>query len=192
MGGLGHQHVLQICCRSSLPFQGGCSRSQLRSRLPDGDRMSSGSVAYSRWVQAPCRHSLNLQRGQHAGAGLGTEPHDPSGGQHDAVRCWLGPGSNDLLRCGSSSVHTTFAMRNLLLLAKNPSGDARCCLASAKLGKHTFYPAYNAPPPLLWLSATVGWVGALFFFAIFFSPFFVAVVFFTMKVAKLVTHSGRL
>ena len=27
-----------------------------------GGCMSSGSVAYSRWVQAPCRHSLNLQR----------------------------------------------------------------------------------------------------------------------------------
>ena len=71
----------------------------------------------------------------------------PSGGQHDAVRCWLGLGSNDPLRCGSSSVHTTFAMRNLLLLAKIPSGDARCCLASAMFGKHTFYPAYDAPPP---------------------------------------------
>ena len=90
----------KIFCRSSLPFQGGCIRSQLRLRLPDGGRMSSGSVAYSRWVQAPCRHSLNLQRGQHAGAGLGTGPHDPSGGQHDAVRCWLGLGSNDPLRCG--------------------------------------------------------------------------------------------
>ena len=87
----------------------------------------------------------------------------PSGGQHDAVRCWLGPHSNAPLRCGSSSVHTTFAMRNLLLLAKNPSGDARCCLASAKFGKHTFYPAYNAPPPLLWPGATVGRVGALNF-----------------------------
>ena len=49
----------KIFCRSSLPFQGGCIRSQMRSRLPDGGRMSSGSVAYSRWVQAPCRHSLN-------------------------------------------------------------------------------------------------------------------------------------
>ena len=34
----------KIFCRSSLPFQGGCIRSQLRSRLPDGGRMSSGSV----------------------------------------------------------------------------------------------------------------------------------------------------
>ena len=30
-----------------------------------------------------------LQRGQHAGAGLGTGPHDPSRGQHDTVRCWF-------------------------------------------------------------------------------------------------------
>ena len=72
----------KIFCRSSLPFQGGCIRSQMHSRLPDGGRMSSGSVAYSRWVQAQCRHSLNLQRGQHAGAGLGTWPHDPAVGQH--------------------------------------------------------------------------------------------------------------
>ena len=99
----------KMFCRFS--FQGGCIRSQLRSRLPDGGRMSSGSVVYSRWVQAPCRHSLNLQRGQHAGAGLGTGPHDPSGGQHDAVRCWLGLGSNDPLRCGLNSAHPTFAHR---------------------------------------------------------------------------------
>ena len=98
-----------------------------------------------------------MQRGQHAGAGLGTEPHDPSGGQHDAVRCWLGLGSNDPLRCGSSSAHTTFAMRNLLLLAKNPSGDARCCLASALLGKPTLYLANFVPPPFLWRCH--GWVG---------------------------------
>ena len=97
----------KILCRFS--FQGGCIRSQLHSRLPDGGRMSSGSVAYSRWVQAPCRHSLNLQRGQHAGAGLGTGPHDSSGGQHDAVRCWLGLGSNDPMRCGLNSAHPTFA-----------------------------------------------------------------------------------
>ena len=82
----------------------------------------------------------------------------PSGGQHDAVRCWLGLGSNDPLRCGSSSVHTTFAMRNLLLLAKYPSGDARCCLASALLGKRTFYPAKCVPHPFLWLRCH-GWVG---------------------------------
>ena len=46
----------------------------------------------------------------------------PSGGQHDAARCWLGPGSNDPLGCGSSSAHTTFAMLNLLLFAKIPQG----------------------------------------------------------------------
>ena len=45
-----------IFCRSFI--QGGCIRSPLRSRLPDGGRMSSGSVAYSHWVQALCRHSL--------------------------------------------------------------------------------------------------------------------------------------
>ena len=81
----------KICCRSSLPFQGGCIRSQLRSRLPDGGRMSSGSVVYSRWVQARCRHSLN------------------SFAEGPACRCWvrnwvpdstmpfvaLGPRSND-------------------------------------------------------------------------------------------------
>ena len=84
--------------------------------------MSSGSVAYSRWVQAQCRHSLNLQRGQHAGAGLGTGPNDPAGGEHDAVRCWLGLGSNDPLRCGLNSAHPTLAMRNLLKFAKIPQG----------------------------------------------------------------------
>ena len=85
--------------------------------------MSSGSVAYSRWVQAQCRHSLNLQRGQHACAGLGIGPHDPSGGQHDAVRCWLGLGSNDPLRCGlNSSPSNITAMRNLPQFAEIPQG----------------------------------------------------------------------
>ena len=52
--------VQKIFCRSSLPFQGGCIRSQLHSRPPDGGRMSSGSVVYSHHrVQAQCRHSLN-------------------------------------------------------------------------------------------------------------------------------------
>ena len=96
----------KIFCRSFI--QGGCIRSPLRSRPPDGGRMSSGSVAYSRWVQAQCRHSLDLQRGHHVSAGLGIGPHDPSGGQHDAVRCWLGLGSNAPLRCGSSSAHPPF------------------------------------------------------------------------------------
>ena len=51
-------------CRSSLPFQGGCIRSQLRSRLPDGGRMSSGSaVVYNHWAQAPCRHSRHFAEG---------------------------------------------------------------------------------------------------------------------------------
>ena len=63
-----------------------------------------------------------LQRGQHAAAGLGTGPHDPSVGQHDAVRCWLGLGSNDPLRCGLNSAHPTLAMRNLLKFAKIPQG----------------------------------------------------------------------
>ena len=79
----------KIFCRFS--FQGGCICSQMRSRLPDGGRMSSGSVVYSRWVQARCRHSLN------------------SFAEGPACRCWvrnwvpdstmpfvaLGPRSND-------------------------------------------------------------------------------------------------
>ena len=78
-----------IFCRFS--FQGGCICSQMCSRLPDGGRMSSGSVVYSRWVQARCRHSLN------------------SFAEGPACRCWvrnwvpdstmpfvaLGPRSND-------------------------------------------------------------------------------------------------
>ena len=53
-----------------------------------------------------------LQRGQHAGAGLGTGPHDPSGGQHHAVRCWLGLGSDDPPRRGLNSAHLTFALES--------------------------------------------------------------------------------
>ena len=154
MGVLGHHRFLQafFACR------GGCIGSQPHSRLPHGGRMSSGSaVLYNRWAQAPCRHSPTLlQRGQHAGAGLGTGPHDPSGGQHDAVRCWLGPGSNDPLRCGLNSAHPTFAMRNLLQFAKIPQGmhDAALLL---QLGEPTFYPANCVPPPILWRCH--GWVG---------------------------------
>ena len=59
--------------------------------------------------------------------------------------------------------HTRHAQ--LAVARQNPSEDARCCLASAKFGKPTFYPADNAPPPVLWLGATVGRVGALNFFA---------------------------
>ena len=71
----------------------------------------------------------------------------PSGGQHDAVRCWLGPHSNDPLRCGSSSVHTTFAMRNSLLLAKNPSGmhDAALLLQSSAITRSTLHTMHRLP-----------------------------------------------
>ena len=60
LGGLGHQNLLQafFACR------GGCICSQLRLRLPDGGRMSSGSaVVDNHWAQAPCRHSPTLCRG---------------------------------------------------------------------------------------------------------------------------------
>ena len=89
----------------------------------------------------------------------------PSGGQHDAVRCWLGLGSNDPLRCGSSSVHTTFAMRNLLLLAKIPQRmhDAALRLQSSAISRFTLQTMLCRLP--LWLGATVGWVGAPKFFA---------------------------
>ena len=118
--------------------------------------MSSGSVVYSRWVQAQCRHSLNLQRDQHASAGLGIGPHDPSGGQHDAVRCWLGPRSSDPLRCGLNSAHPTFAMRSLLHLAKSLRG---CTMLPCFCIARKFYPADSVPPAFLWPGATVGWVG---------------------------------
>ena len=78
-----------------------------------------------------------MQRGQHAGAGLGTGPNDPSEGQRDAVRCWLGPGSNDPLRCGLNSAHPTFVPCTTRCNSPNPSGDARCCLASASLARST-------------------------------------------------------
>ena len=85
LGGLGRQNLLQVFVSGRLH----CS--QMRSRLPDGGRMSSGSVVYSRWVQALCRHSLN------------------SFAEGPACRCWvrnwvpvstmpfvaLGPRSND-------------------------------------------------------------------------------------------------
>ena len=63
--------------------------------------------------------------------------------------------------------HTRHAQ--LAVARQNPSEDARCRLASAKFGKPTFYPADNAPPPLLWLGATVGWVGAPTFLQVFIS-----------------------
>ena len=103
-----------------------------------------------------------LQRGQHAAAGLGTGPHDPSGGQHDAVRCWLGFSSNDPLRCGLNSAHPTFAMRNLLQFAKSLRG---CTMLPCFCIARTFYPADSMPPAFLWPGATVGWVGAPKFFA---------------------------
>ena len=125
--------------------------------------MSSGSVAYSRWVQAPCRHSLNLQRGQHAGAGLGTGPHDPSGGQHDAVRCWLGLGSNDPLRCGLNSAHPTFAMRNLLQFAKSLRGCTMLpCFCIARL-THVLPCRFRAASFLVaWCHGWVGWGTKIF------------------------------
>ncbi len=130
----------------------------MRSRLPDGGRMSSGSVVYSRWVQARCRHSLN------------------SFAEGPACRCWvrnwvpdstmpfvaLGPRSNDPLRCGLNSAHPTFAMRNLLQFAKSLRG---CTMLPCFCIARTFYPADSVPPAFLWPGATVGWVGAPKFFA---------------------------
>ena len=99
-----------------------------------------------------------LQRGQHAGAGLGTGPHDPSGGQHDAVRCWLGLGSNDPLRCGLNSAHPTFAMRNLLQFAKSLRGCTMLpCFCIARL-THVLPCRFRAASFLVaWCHGWVGW-----------------------------------
>ena len=46
-----------------------------------------------------------------------------------ACQCWLGPRSDDLLRCGLNSCHYHIcAMRNLLKFARVPQGQARYCL----------------------------------------------------------------
>ena len=99
-----------------------------------------------------------MQRGQHAGAGLGTGPNDPSEGQHDAVRCWLGPGSNDRLRCGLNSAHPTFAMRNLLQFANSLRGCTMLpCFCTAR--QSHVLPCKLGAASLSWFRATVGWVG---------------------------------
>ena len=83
-------------------------------------------------------------------------------GDNDAVRCWVGLGSNDPLRCGLNSAHPTFAMRNLLQFANALRG---CTMLPCFCIARTFYPADSVPPAFLWPGATVGWVGAPKFFA---------------------------
>ena len=89
----------------------------------------------------------------------------PSGGQHDAVRCWLGLGSNDPLRCGLNSAHPTLALRNSLQFAKIPQGmhDAALLLRCSANARSTLQNASLLPS--CGFGATVGWVGAPTFFA---------------------------
>ena len=55
-------------------------------------------------------------------------------------QCWLGPRSDDPLRCGLNSCHYhIYAMRNLPKFARIPQGEARYCLFTAFFGFLTFY-----------------------------------------------------
>ena len=75
-----------------------------------------------------------------------------------ACQCWLGPRSDDPLRCGLNSCHYhIYAMRNLPKFARIPQGQARYCLFTAIFGFLTFYLGNWVPPPYLWRCH--GWVG---------------------------------
>ena len=85
-----------------------------------------------------------------------------------ACQCWLGPRSDDPLRCGLNSCHYhIYAMRNLPKFARIPQGQARYCLFTAIFGFLTFYLGNWVPPPYLWRCH--GWVGGApkFFPAVF-------------------------
>ena len=89
---------------------------------------------------------------------------------HTALLCCNGPCPHDPPRCrlNSSPSHTD-AMRNLPQFA-NPSGSARCCLATALA--FTFYSGNLCATPLLvdWCHGWVGW-GANLFSNLFFHFF---------------------
>ena len=81
---------------------------------------------------------------------------------------WLGPRSDDPLRCGLNSCHYhIYAMRNLPKFARILQRQARYCLFTAIFGFLTFYLGNWVPPPYLWRCH--GWVGGApkFFPAVF-------------------------
>ena len=84
---------------------------------------------------------------------VGIGPHDLYGGEHDAVRCWLGLGSNDPLRCGSSSAHPTLAMHNLLQFANSLRGCTMLLLHSLAT------PHSTLQTPCRPVALCNGWVG---------------------------------